>query len=146
MMQVEIYTETSIRSPRKQKGHFGYILVYRPEGKDDATVSDFKERTDVTPHEIELEALICAMSRLNRPCEVRLIQSNQYIQNMVTTGNLSHWQQNGWKTAKGDEVKSKELWQKLSVLLDRHSATWTEDSGYQQWLIREVQKRKEKQR
>lgn len=144
MMQVEIYTETSIRSPRKQTGHFGYILVYRPEGKEDATVSDFKERSDVTPHEIELEALVCAMKRLNRPCNVRLIQSNQYIQNMVTSGNLSRWKETGWITAKGEEVKNKELWQQLSELLDLHTVTWSEDTGYQQWLIREVEKRKEK--
>lgn len=145
-MQVEIYTETSIRSPRKQTGYFGYILVYRPERKEDATVSDIKERSDVTPNEIELMALICAMKRLNRPCEVRLIQSNKYIQNMVTSGNLARWQENGWMTAKGEEIKNKDLWQQLSELMERHITTWTDDTGYQQWLIREVQKRKEKQR
>lgn len=144
MMKVEIYTETSIRSPRKQSGHFGYILVYRPEGKDDATMSDFEKCSDVTPHEIELQAMICAMKRLNRPCEVCFIQSERYIQNMVTSGNLAKWKENGWMSAKGEEVKNKDLWQQLAELMERHTVTWSEDTGYQQWLIREVQKRKEK--
>lgn len=143
-MQVEIYTETSIRSPKKQTGQFGYILVYRPPGEEDATLSDFETEYEITPHEIELVALVRAMNRLNRPCEISLIQSNSYIYDMIHSGNLERWKNNGWKTAKDEDIKNKGLWQQVSELFERHTVTWAEDSGYQQWLIREVQKRKEK--
>lgn len=141
-MNVDIYIETNVKSPKRQRGTYGYILVYRPPGKEeDATVSDFVTVDDVTPQEIELKALVKALGRLRKQCDVSIIQSNQYIKNM--SNNLDTWKKSGYKTAKGEDVKYKDLWQQLAEYMEKQHITWGEDKGYQNWLKSEVTKKKE---
>ncbi|MBQ7067022.1 MAG: hypothetical protein IJN92_09420 [Lachnospiraceae bacterium] len=143
-MHVDLYVETSIRGPRRQNGTFGYILVYITKSGEEATLCDFVNKKDVTPHEIELEAIIKALGRLNKKCDVSVIAGNPYVADM--TSNLQKWKGNGWITAKGEDIKNKELWQQLEELLEKHQVTFGgDDTGYQKWLINEVKRKGEQQ-
>lgn len=143
-MHVDMYIETSIRGPRRQTGIFGYVLVYRTKNGEEATLSDFEVEKDITPHEIEMVAMIRAMERLNRECEITVIAGNTYIENMEK--NIRKWKENGWVTARGEEVKNKHLWQMLDELFKKHKVTFGgTDAGYQKWLTGEIRRRKGEQ-
>jgi len=42
--------------------------------------------------------------------EVEIHSDSAYVVNAVTKGWLDNWKNNGWKTAKGDDVKNADLW------------------------------------
>lgn len=68
-----------------------------------------------------LQAAIDAVKILNCICLLDIHTDNDYLIGAIRNGWLASWQKNGWKSAKGANVKNLEQWQVLSGLLARHS-------------------------
>ncbi|SEU24164.1 RNase H [Lacrimispora sphenoides] len=68
-----------------------------------------------------LQAAIDAVKILNGICLLDIHTDNDYLIGAIHNGWLASWQKNGWKNAKGTNVKNLEQWQVLSGLLARHS-------------------------
>lgn len=68
-----------------------------------------------------LKAMEEALISLRCPCMINIITDSDYLSGAVKNGWLAKWQQNEWKTARGQEVKNAEQWKCVARLMARHS-------------------------
>lgn len=78
---------------------------------------------DTTNNRMELMAAIRALEVLTEPCEVALFTDSQYVRQGILQW-LPNWIRRGWRTAGGDVVKNRDLWERLSEASARHRVQW----------------------
>jgi len=78
---------------------------------------------DTTNNRMELTAAIEALIALKESCRVSITTDSVYVRDGVTKW-ISHWRQNGWRTAAKKPVKNQDLWQALDAQVARHSIDW----------------------
>jgi ribonuclease HI len=78
---------------------------------------------DSTNNRMELMAAIMALEALSAPCTVTLHTDSQYVQKGIGEW-LPNWIRRGWKTAGGDPVKNRDLWERLAAAASRHTVQW----------------------
>ena len=76
-----------------------------------------------TNNRMELMAAIMALEALKEGCAVDLHTDSQYVQKGIGEW-LPNWLRRNWKTAGGDPVKNKDLWQRLQLAAERHKVRW----------------------
>ncbi|WP_240099749.1 ribonuclease HI [Thermomonas flagellata] len=76
-----------------------------------------------TNNRMELMAAIAALEALKEPCEVALSTDSQYLRQGITEW-LPGWRRRGWKTAGGEPVKNRDLWERLDAAAARHAVQW----------------------
>ncbi|MCL6618552.1 MAG: ribonuclease HI [Thermomonas hydrothermalis] len=82
-----------------------------------------------TNNRMELMAAIMALEALKEPCEVILTTDSQYVRQGITEW-LPGWLRRGWKTASGDPVKNRDLWERLHAAAARHVVDWRWVKGH----------------
>ena len=107
MDEVTIYTDGAC-SGNPGPGGWGAILML---GENRKEISGGSENT--TNNIMELTAVIEALKILKRPCKVNIYSDSAYVVNAFLQKWIYGWMKKGWKTAGGDPVKNKELWQEL---------------------------------
>ena len=154
-MMVDIYTETTFKNPRRQTGILAYIIVIRyGSGHEDFTEKRMMQMKDSTMQEAELLVTAMAiskaagMARLAAEKEFNIISSNHWVGKM-TESNLGKWLENGFKNAKGEEIKHRNWWEAIAKVKEsrilRFSAEHEKGSGidgYQTWLKEQLEKSK----
>ena len=120
MKEVSIYLVSGINSMKKGSGYVAYCLEYYPEGKiHPKTLIDVESVEDMTGRCAELEVLIKALKRLKEKCCLSIYTESAYLDMGIGERRLvDKWQQNGWKDGKNAEVKNKEKWQEMLILLN----------------------------
>ena len=78
---------------------------------------------------MELMAAIMALEALKSPCEVELSTDSQYVQKGIGEW-LPNWIRRGWKTAGGEPVKNKDLWERLQAAAQPHKVQWKWVKGH----------------
>ena len=119
MYQINMYLETSIRGVRATTGWYGYILEYIDKFGNPHIIEDYDREIDITPHQLGLMAFLEALDRVNKDSEITVYSDSAYLRSGYTR-YLQDWKTNGWKTAKGTEVKNKVLWQQIARKTVRH--------------------------
>lgn len=76
-----------------------------------------------TNNRMELMAAISGLETLAEPCDVTLYTDSQYVRQGITEW-LPGWVRRGWKTAGGDPVKNRDLWERLHAAAGRHAIDW----------------------
>jgi len=84
---------------------------------------------DTTNNRMELMAAIAGLEALKVRCEVVLHTDSQYVKKGINEW-MPNWIRRGWKTAAGDPVKNKDLWERLAVANTRHQVTWKWVKGH----------------
>ena len=84
---------------------------------------------DTTNNRMELMAAIAALEALREPCEVVLHTDSQYVRQGITEW-MANWLRRGWKTAGGDPVKNRDLWDRLHAAAARHRVDWRWVKGH----------------
>lgn len=82
-----------------------------------------------TNNRMELLAAIMALEALKGPCRVVLSTDSQYVQKGIGEW-LPNWIRRGWKTAGGDPVKNKDLWERLQAASAPHKIEWRWVKGH----------------
>ena len=82
-----------------------------------------------TNNRMELMAAIAALEALREPCEVVLHTDSQYVRQGITEW-MANWLRRGWKTAGGDPVKNRDLWERLHAAAARHRVDWRWVKGH----------------
>ncbi len=117
MQKIIIYTDgSSINNPGN--GGWAAYLIY---GDVKKMISGFK--ANVTNNQMELSAVIEALSILKNECEIEIFTDSQYIVNGMKTW-IFNWMKNNWKTSNKKPVENKELWEKLYTLSQNHKINW----------------------
>ena len=122
--KVTIYTDGAC-SGNPGAGGWGAILMCDGKKKE---YSGFDPET--TNNKMELTAVIVALSKLKKPCDVELYSDSAYVVNALNQGWLENWKNNGWRGADKKPVKNIDLWEKLDELLLVHNVTFIKVKGH----------------
>ncbi len=89
---------------------------------------------DTTNNRMEMRAVIEAMRTLRKGESVELWTDSQYVQKGVTEW-VSGWKKRGWRTAGGQAVKNKDLWQEILHIAEGLNVRWLWLKGHagHQW-------------
>ena len=68
-------------------------------------------------------AAISALESLTEPCVVDLTTDSQYVRQGIMDW-MPNWIRRNWKTAGGDPVKNRDLWERLHAATTRHRIAW----------------------
>ncbi len=123
MKKVSIFTDGAC-SGNPGIGGWGAILDFRGVRKE---ISGYS--LDTTNNQMELTAVIEALSLLKESCEVLICTDSKYVLDGWTKW-LPDWQKNNWKTSAKKDVKNQELWQKLIQIAQRHKLSWQWVKGH----------------
>ena len=82
-----------------------------------------------TNNRMELMGAIVALETLSEPCTVVLHTDSQYVRQGMTLW-MPNWVRRGWKTAGGDPVKNRDLWERLELATRRHAIDWRWVKGH----------------
>lgn len=121
---VTIYTDGAC-SGNPGAGGWGAILMCDGKKKE---FSGFEMET--TNNKMELTAVIVALSKLKKICNVKLYSDSAYVVNAINQGWLENWKTNGWRGADKKQVKNIELWQQLDELINKHNVNFIKVKGH----------------
>ena len=124
MEKVVIYTDGAC-SGNPGPGGWGAILMYKGVKKE---ISGGSKQT--TNNIMELTAVIEGLKMLKFPCEVDLYSDSAYVVNAFEQKWIFGWIKKSWKTASGDPVKNKELWEELYGLTKIHTVNFIKVKGH----------------
>ena len=82
-----------------------------------------------TNNRMELMAAIAGLEALNEPCTIMLQTDSQYVRQGITEW-MPGWVRRHWKTAGGDPVKNRDLWERLHAATQRHQIEWRWVKGH----------------
>ncbi|QDH70545.1 ribonuclease HI [Marilutibacter alkalisoli] len=114
---VEIHTDGACLG---NPGPGGWAALLRYQGRE-RELSGGEAAT--TNNRMELMAAIMGLESLTEPCQVDLTTDSQYVRQGITLW-MANWVRRGWKTAGGDPVKNRELWERLHAAAQRHRVEW----------------------
>lgn len=136
MQEVNIYIELDSIGPRTRQGRYGYVLECGQETREGF---GYAEGTVIARF---LQAAGEALGRINKPCAVNIFLRNRWLAHAINN-EIPVWQRQGWKNAKGEEIKNRELWQRLAAGAAPHDvmAFSFPETPYTDWLKREIEKR-----
>ncbi|WP_246455165.1 ribonuclease HI [Thermomonas brevis] len=121
--QVEVHTDGACLG---NPGPGGWAALLRWRGIE-RELAGGEEQT--TNNRMELMAAIVALETLREPCEVVLTTDSQYVRQGITEW-MAGWLRRGWKTAGGDPVKNRDLWERLHAAAGRHAVDWRWVKGH----------------
>lgn len=122
--QVTIYTDGAC-SGNPGPGGYGAILMYNDTEKE---ISGGSKNT--TNNQMELMAAIVSLECLKEPCDVTLYSDSAYLVNAYNQKWIEGWKKNGWKNSNKQDVKNRELWERLEKLTNIHNVTFIKVKGH----------------
>jgi len=99
-------------------GGWGAILSYNDTAKE-----IFGYELATTNNQMELTAVIEALSLLKTRCKIEIFTDSQYVKNGIT-GWIHNWIRKGWRKNNDEPVKNVGLWQKLYEEAQKHDIIW----------------------
>ena len=121
--QIEVHTDGACLG-NPGPGGWGALLRWREVERELSG-----GEPDTTNHRMELMAAIAALEALREPCDVILTTDSQYVRQGIMDW-LSNWIRRGWKTAGGDPVKNRDLWERLQAASAPHTIDWRWVKGH----------------
>ncbi len=82
-----------------------------------------------TNNRMELMGAIVGLETLTEACTVILVTDSQYVRQGITEW-MPNWVRRRWKTAGGDPVKNRDLWERLHAATLRHKIDWRWVKGH----------------
>ena len=116
-MIIKIYTDGSCIGNPGIGGWAAIIL----EDKIEKKISGNK--IDTTNNQMELTAAIKSLEYYESRKKIIIFTDSTYVKDGITKW-IKNWKVNNWKTASKQNVKNKELWEKLDTLAKFHDVQW----------------------
>ena len=123
MKHVSIHTDGSCLG---NPGPGGWAALLRYGEKERELVGG---EAQTTHNRMELRAAIAALEVLTEGCRVTLHIDSQYVRQGITEW-MPGWVRRGWRTAGGDPVKNRDLWERLHAATGRHTIEWKWVKGH----------------
>jgi len=122
--QIKIYTDGAC-SGNPGPGGYGAILMYEENKKE---ISGGEANT--TNNKMELMAAIVALETLKEPCDVELYSDSAYLVNAYNQNWIEGWKKNNWKNSSKQDVKNRELWERLERQTAIHNVRFIKVKGH----------------
>ena len=129
MDHVDIYTDGAARGNPNGPGGYGSILKFVDKK------GDLHERelscgyVQTTNNRMELMAVIAALEKLNKSCDITVYSDSQYVVKAFSDGWLSGWKEKGWKRS-GGKLLNVDLWKRLDSLVEKHRVNFVWVKGH----------------
>lgn len=123
MKKVIIHTDGACRG---NPGPGGWGAILRTDGKE-KELSGVESPT--TNNRMEMMAAIRALEALKKPTTVTLYTDSTYLLKGVTEW-MEGWKKRGWRTAARKPVKNRDLWEKISEVIEQHDIEWVWVKGH----------------
>jgi ribonuclease HI len=117
MKHVDIHTDGACLG---NPGPGGWAALLRYQQRERELAGGEAQTTN---NRMELMAAIVALETLTEACAVDLYTDSQYVRQGITEW-LPNWLRRQWKTAGGDAVKNRDLWERLHAAGQRHRVEW----------------------
>lgn len=116
MGQVRIFTDGACSN---NPGPGGWAAVFAMEDKQRVLRGGEPQTTN---NRMELTAVVASLKKIKGLKKVRdqeyIISSDSaYVINAIKQNWLQKWEQNGWETSRGEEVKNNDLWKECVELI-----------------------------
>lgn len=117
-MKIRIFTDGACS---ENPGPGGWAAVFnREDGLD--ILSGHESNT--TNNRMELMAVVKAMKKVlkmknNKDVVYELFSDSAYVVNSINNNWIENWQNNGWKTTRGEDIKNKDLWLEFIRIRDK---------------------------
>ena len=121
---ITIYTDGACSG---NPGIGGWGVVILEKNKDEIMLNGGHNNT--TNNRMELTAAIEALKYFQNKKDITLITDSKYVKDGIQLW-IKNWKKNGWKTAAKKQVKNKELWMNLDVLIAKHNINWKWVKGH----------------
>ena len=112
---INIYIHSNIKAPvRHSDGAYIYVVEYYADRNGESIVSLPTPRTiyasvnvhALTAREAEVEALISALGRITKPCELTVYAENVNMVSALQNGWYRTWHDSGWIKADGRRYRN----------------------------------------
>ena len=123
MKEIEIHTDGACLG---NPGPGGWAALLRYKGHERELAGGEGHTTN---NRMELMAAIMGLETLTEPCRIMLQTDSQYVRQGITEW-MSGWVRRNWKTAGGDPVKNRDLWERLHAATGRHQIEWRWVKGH----------------
>ena len=124
MKNITIYTDGAC-SGNPGPGGWAAILLYKDINKE---ISGGKPFT--TNNEMELTAVVEALSCLKEPCYVQLFSDSSYVVNAIQKDWLSTWKSKGWINSQKKTLPNLALWKEIDRLINIHNIEFNWVKGH----------------
>lgn len=142
---VTIYIETSVRGPAIRRAAGMWLIEYIKKDGTPETRHGILSKDRTTENTLALELIKEAISKLTKPCSVRVNTECEHVSNVMRNHWLPQWEKNDWKNAKGKPVKNAKLWQQCRENMQKHLITFDyEPNSYKAVMQIEIRKELEK--
>ncbi len=145
MESADLYIKLSRKSPTAGKGFYIYVLEgTRADGSTGASKPCRKDFEDITPHQLELNAIVDGLKRFRRACRVNIHSDHGWFQTVRERGWFEKWQQAGWMTNEGHPAAGAEFYREIHMLetvCNMEIGTIDKDLGsFREWFDSEIKK------
>jgi ribonuclease HI len=123
MKQIEAHTDGACLG---NPGPGGWAALLRWRGQERELVG---AEAQTTNNRMELMGAIAALEALREPCEVMLQTDSQYVRQGITEW-MPNWVRRNWRTAAGEPVKNRDLWERLHAATLQHRIEWRWVKGH----------------
>lgn len=113
----EFYPEYSI-------GKYGFIAA-----DDSFHKTTINQVTDTTENRLQLIMLIDALRSFKKKCSITIICNDKYPTYPFINSWIDSWAKNKWIGSSGNEVRNRDLWEKLYELAQKHEISWNCDTN-----------------
>ena len=120
---VIIYTDGAC-SGNPGPGGYAAIIIGENNKKE---IAGFHSNT--TNNRMELMAVIAGLENVQKGTKVKLFSDSNYVIKGITNWIYS-WKKKGWKTSSNNNVKNKELWQRLDNLINDYKIEFIKVRGH----------------
>jgi ribonuclease HI len=117
MKEIVIYTDGSCEG---NPGPGGWAAIVDEDGERRELTGGEPQTTN---NRMEMMAVIQGLASLEEPAAVRVVTDSQYVVKGMQSW-IHGWRRKGWKTAAGDPVKNRDLWEELDRVASPHRMTW----------------------
>lgn len=111
----DIYISISRKSPRPGKGMYISVLEAVGSSGKAGTLTLRKKIDNITPHQLELHAIVDSLKRFRRPCTVNIHSDHGWFETIRKQGWFDSWQQAGW-IVKGHTAAGADLYQEIYMI------------------------------
>ena len=117
MKAVDVHTDGACLG---NPGPGGWAALLRYRGKERELSGGEPLATN---NRMELMAAIVALETLTEACTITLHTDSQYVRQGITEW-MPNWVRRNWRTAAGEPVKNRDLWERLHAATERHRIAW----------------------
>lgn len=145
-MDVNLYLESTIKSPQASDGIIGFVIEVPITEKESATKSQFY-RVTANKNQAQLMILNIALSHLKKmPFALSIYADFGYVESAFSQGWIDEWEKNGWKNAKNESVGNAAMWQEALILLNGNEILFDHETKdkYRNWMLSEMKRMEEK--